>query len=111
LGLLPKSLRGWQRIDVELSPPNAFVAATMELAMVMPTDGNSVFVTDFTPHRSPLRELEVMRIGRLTTAGEARLGTNEFQMLAIAATQRLAQYDYGGDGGGLWRVVREFDLM
>jgi len=89
LGLLPKSLRGRQRIDIELSPPDAFVSATMKLAMVMPTQGNSVFVTDLTPHGSLLRELEVMRIGRLTAAGEARLGANEFQMLAIAAAQRL----------------------
>ena len=62
----------------------------MKLAMVMPTQGNSVFVTDFTPHGSLLRELEMMRVGRLTAAGEARLGANKLQVLAITPAQRFA---------------------
>jgi hypothetical protein len=90
LGLLPESLGGWPRIDIQLLPPNALVSAAMKLAMVMPTQRNSVFITDFTPHGRLLRELEVMRIGRLTAASKARLGANEFQVLAITAAQRFA---------------------
>ena len=79
----------------------------MKLAMVMPTEGNSVFIADFTPHGRLLRELEVMRIGRLTAAGEARLGANEFQVLAITAAQRFAEHDCRADGSSLWHVFGE----
>jgi hypothetical protein len=90
LRLFPKSLRGWQRVDADLLPPDALVSATMKLAVMIPAQWNSVFIAHLSSHSSGLGELEMMRIGRLPAAGQAGLGGNKFQVLAIAPAQRFA---------------------
>ena len=71
--LLPKPLGDLQRIDVQVLPPDYFIAGLMQLSMVTTAKRYGEFVTDFETKGSGLGKPQVMRIRRLTTADEARL--------------------------------------
>ena len=70
-------MRHGQRIDIELLPPCAFVAALVEFTMVSAAKRDSEFVTYFAPKRALLREFKMMRVRRAATAGEAGLSAHE----------------------------------
>ena len=84
LGLLPESLGGGRRIDIQLPPPNSLVFAAMKLAMVISTQGNGVFVADFAPHGRLLREFKMMRVGWLTATRQASLCAHKLEVFATA---------------------------
>jgi len=73
----PQPLRGVERIDVEVSPPQEFVTALVKLAMMKPAEGDGEFVTHFPPECPLLSKPKVMRIGRGAPAGQTGLGAHE----------------------------------
>ena len=58
----------------------------MQFAMMNPAKWDRELVANFTPKRRWLRETQVMRIARPSTADEARVPSDEFPMLWIAQT-------------------------
>ena len=73
----PQPLRGVERIDVEVSPPQEFVTALVKLAMMKPAEWDGEYVTHFAPECSLFSKPKVMRIGRAATAGQTGLGGHE----------------------------------
>ena len=71
--LLPKPLGDLQRVDVEVLPPGHFIAGLMQLPVMTATKGDGELVADFETQRSELGKPQVMRIGRLPAADQARL--------------------------------------
>ena len=71
--LLPKPLGDLQWFDLEALPPSDFVAGLMQLPMMAAAERHRELVADFHPQRSGLGKPQVMRIGRLPAADEARL--------------------------------------
>ena len=88
-GLLPKAKRNRNRIDIELIPPRAFVASSVELAMMNPAQRNRELIRHPTAESARLREPDVMGLARLPTAHRARLTGNKAQMVFVAAAPRL----------------------
>jgi len=70
-------LRGVERIDVEVSPPQEFVTALVKLAMVEPAEWDGEFITHFAPECPLFSKPKVMRIRRAATAGQTGLGAHE----------------------------------
>ena len=54
-------------------PPGAFVAMTVELPVVERAQGDGELVRDLAPERGGLGKLQVMRVGPVAAADEARL--------------------------------------
>ena len=73
----PQLVRGVQRIDIEVLPPFAFVAALVKLAMMKPAEWDGEFVTHFAPECPLFSKPKVMRIRRAATAGQTGLGAHE----------------------------------
>ena len=73
MGLFPKMLRRFQRIDLQVLPPRLLVASLMHLSMMPPTERHSEFITDLKTDRPRLRKTQMMRIGRLPPADQTRL--------------------------------------
>ena len=71
--LLPKPLGDLQCIDVEVLPPDHFIASLMQPPMMAPAERYGELVADFETERSGLGKSQVMRIGGLPAADEARL--------------------------------------
>jgi hypothetical protein len=80
----PQPLRRVQRIDVEVLPPCALVAAPMQFAMMKPAHRHGEFVTDFARQRAGLRKPEMVGIRRAAAAGQTRLGADELQVIRVA---------------------------
>jgi hypothetical protein len=60
-GLRPKGRGGENRIDIQLPPPNEFVAALVQLAMMKSAQRNCEFVANFAPERVLLCKPKMMR--------------------------------------------------
>ena len=90
--LLPKTPCDFQGINLQVFPPCLLVASLVELSVVTPAEGYGEFITHFETDRSRLRKPEVMGIGRLPAANQARLGGNKFQVCLVAQALGL------GDG-------------
>lgn len=58
----PKARRHGQGIDPLLFPPNLFVAAAMEFAVMQSADRNGELIADFAAHGSLFGEFEVMSV-------------------------------------------------
>ena len=80
----PKAARGCQRFDPSSRPPISFLADAMQFAVMCSAQRNRELITDLLSKSAILRELEVMRVARLTSAEQARLLRDEPQMMAIA---------------------------
>ena len=78
--LFPKLLGDWQGIDLQIFPPGHFIAGLMQLPMMTAAERYGELVADFEAECPGLRKPQVMRIGRLPAADEARLRGNEPQM-------------------------------
>ena len=78
--LLPQSLGDRQGIDFEIPPPSHFIAGLMQLAVMTAAEGYSELVADFETQRPWLGKPQVMRIGRLPAADQARLRGDEPQI-------------------------------
>ena len=73
----PQPLRGVQRIDIEVLPPCAFVAALVKLAVMKPAEWDGKFVAHFAPECPLLSKPKVMGIRRRAPAGQTGLGAHE----------------------------------
>ena len=78
VGLFPKMLGGFQRIDFESFPPRNLITSLMQLPMVPAAERNGEFIADFKTDGSRLSKPQMMRIGRLPPADKARLRRDEF---------------------------------
>jgi hypothetical protein len=58
----PKACRNNQRVDSLVLPPDALVAAPVELTMVQSANGHGKPVADLAPHGTLLRTFDVMGI-------------------------------------------------
>ena len=86
MGLIPKPIGDFQRVDVKVLPPGDFVAALMELAVMAATQWDGELVADFEAQGSRLGKPQMVGIARLASAYQARLRSNEPQMRFVAAT-------------------------
>ena len=71
--LLPKCFGDLQRLDREPLPPGDFVAGLMQLPVMTTAQGHGELIADLEADGSRLGEAQVMGIGRLPAADEARL--------------------------------------
>ena len=78
--LLPQSLGDRQGIDFEIPPPSHFIAGLMQLPMMTAAERDGELVADFETERPGLRKAQMMRIGRLPAADQARLRGHEPQV-------------------------------
>ena len=79
----PQRPRGAGRIKPKLLPPRRFVTVTVNFAMMSPAQWHCEFVTDLVAERTNLREAQVVRIGRPSTANQASLFDDMPDMVAI----------------------------
>jgi hypothetical protein len=68
MGLFPKILGSFQRIDFESFPPRNLIASLMKLPMMPAAKRNREFIADLKAHGSRLSKLQMMRIARLSPA-------------------------------------------
>ena len=73
MGLFPKMLGGFQRVDFESFPPRDLIAGLMKLPMMASTKRDGELVADLEPERPRLCKPQMMRIGRLPSADQTRL--------------------------------------
>ena len=83
------------RIDPRLSPPCYIVAATVDLAMVASTQGNSELVADLAAERPALAIAQMTGIARLATANQARMLGDVPDVVAVSNPARLRQCQNG----------------
>ena len=72
-------------------PPNKFVAASVQLAMMKPAKRHGEFVAYFAPERALLRKPKMMRIRRAAPASQTGLSAYELQMVPIAQSKLFAK--------------------
>ena len=94
----PKGERDRHRIDVETAPPCRFVTVPVEFAMVQAANRYGEFVADFASQGTRLRIAEMVRIGWLAAAHEARLLGYKLEVVLVAQPEGLARRA-GGVGG------------
>ena len=87
----PKLLSGSESINTGLCPPCDFVTRAVNLAMVTAAKRDGEFVADFTPQGRRLREPQMMRIRRLSSAYQARPPGDVFHVMAIPKPTRFRE--------------------
>jgi hypothetical protein len=92
-------------IDTELLPPNPFVTAPVQLAMVRSAQRDRKFVTDLPRQRAALCVLEMVRIRRAAGTEEAGLGSDELQVITVPHSQRLPDRGYFFDCSVGWDAI------
>ena len=85
----PKHSGADRWIDAGLSPPRGFIAASVHLAMVSPTQRNGEFIAGLTPKRTGLCEPQMVGIRRLPTANQAGLLGNRSDVVPVTNPTRL----------------------
>ena len=70
---LPKACCDLQCIDLEGFPPIFLIAGLMQLSVMTPAKRHGELITDFKTDRPRLRKAQMMWIGWLPPADEARL--------------------------------------
>src|ERR1700730_18953902 len=90
-GRLPKLSCRFERGNPQIGPPSHFVAAAVQVMMVLAAERHGEFVADLASQGSGLREFEMMGIARRTLTDEAGLRCNEDQVGLVANSARLAQ--------------------
>jgi hypothetical protein len=70
---LPKLPRDFQGVDPYVLPPSDFVTSLVQLSMMTAAERHGELITHLKTHRPRLRKTQVMWIGRLPAADEARL--------------------------------------
>ena len=73
MALLPKTVSCLESIDPQALPPCLLIASLMQLPMVPAAERHGELITDLKTDRPRLRKPQMMRIGRLPPADEARL--------------------------------------
>ena len=90
MGLKPQPASGDGRIDTDLGPPIGFIAAPMELAVAASAQRYGVLIAHFSPECAALREPQMMGIGWLAAANQARLFGHESDVASGAARDELS---------------------
>jgi hypothetical protein len=90
--LQPEGSRHGCRVNPELAPPSAFVAAAMNFTMVSAAERDRELVAHLAAKRSALGKAQVVRVTRDAAANEARLLGHVADVLAVAYAAGL------GDG-------------
>ena len=111
MGFLPKTSRNLQGIHPLASPPRAFIPGLMQLPMMAAAQRNGELIAHLEANGSGLCKPQVMRIGGLPAADDARLRRDEFQVCLVAqpfgfGNRELALVDPGWNEvscGGSWR--------
>ena len=89
--LRPQRSGGADRIDSSFAPPDAFVAAVVDLAVMAAAQRDGELVADLAPEGAALREAQVMGIGRSAAADQAGLLGHIFDVVAVTDPARLRQ--------------------
>jgi hypothetical protein len=84
LRLSPQVQGERHRVDLDGPPPSSLVAPAVKFTMVDPAERNREFVADPAAEGARLGEAQVVRIGRHTTAHEARLACDKLAVLLVA---------------------------
>ena len=71
--LLPKTPGDLQGINFLVLPPGDLIANLMKLPMMTATERHCKFIADLEPDRARLRETQMVGIGWLPPADQARL--------------------------------------
>ena len=73
MAFLPQALGNLQGIDFQTLPPSHLIAGLMQLPMMTAAEGDGELVADFKADGSRLSKPQMMRVGWLPAADEARL--------------------------------------
>jgi hypothetical protein len=84
LPLMPELERHRDRINFVGLPPSRLVAHTVEFAVVEATERNGELIADPATEGARLSKAQMVRIGRRTTAHEARLACDKLAVLLVA---------------------------
>src|SRR5258706_2926889 len=87
-GFFPKRPSDLDRVDPRALPPGSFVPGPMRGAVVRSTERYREFIARLAAERTRLDELQVVRIGGLAAAQQARLLGYEPQIVLVAVTAR-----------------------
>jgi hypothetical protein len=88
-GTVPERLRNAERIDPGCLPLGLFVADAVHLAVVHAAERDGELITGLASERARLRVAQVMGVGWLAAADQARLPGNVAQMFFVAVAPRL----------------------
>ena len=91
----PEAARGHGRINALLPPPGRFVAGTMQLTMVAPTQRNRELVADLSSHCPALGKAKVMGVRRARSADQAGPLGNRPDVIAVANAPRFRESECG----------------
>jgi hypothetical protein len=83
-GSAPWALGNRERLDLEAPPTGLLIACVMQLSVMAAAQRYGKLVADLHAQRSQLGKAQVMRVGWLPAADEARLRDDEFQMVFVA---------------------------
>ena len=72
MALLPKTVRSPEHRSSSF-PPRLLIASLMQLSMMPTAERHGELIADFETDRPWLRKAQMMRIGRLPPADQARL--------------------------------------
>ena len=89
--LSPKFVGDSHGIQAQLRPPRRLFGIAMHLAMVGSAERHRKFVADFAAERPGLGEAQVMGVGRLPRAYQARLGGYKLPMELVAQSARFGR--------------------
>ena len=114
--MLPKTSCDVQGIDLQVFPPSCLIAGLMQLPMMTAAERHGELITDLETDRPRLRKPQMMRIGGLPPANQARLGGNKFQVCLVAQALglgdgELALVDFGRRQGRLLRAPKVAPLQ
>ena len=73
MGLVPKSLGSFERVDLAIGPPGFFISDLVQLPVVAAAEGHGELIADFEAQGARLRKSEMMWVARLSSADQARL--------------------------------------
>ena len=91
MGLKPKCAGSRKRVYSRLSPPQSFIAAAMDLAVVRATQRHRELVADLAAKGWRLCKLQVVSVSGNPTADQARELGNRLHMLPVANPPRHRQ--------------------
>jgi hypothetical protein len=107
MALGPKLISDGHRVDAKSRLPGRFVSGAMRFAMVGAAERHRELVTDLAPHGAGLRKSQMMGVGWLPAAQQARERGNPLKMGLAAPAWRAHGDGARGHGVvGLGRLLR-----
>src|SRR5215510_4342283 len=80
VGLVPKILGDFERVDLAIGPPGFFIGTLVQLPVMAAAERHGELITDFEAQGARLRKAQMMRVARLSSADQTRPGSDEFEM-------------------------------